>query len=152
MAHASGSSLHLQEDAYLNVCQGQILQPYLGQEINTPKSLSLDTYPFVCSCQEKLDLEKLQWLLKAFLKKCAAVPAFEPLDSLYLACFFFARLRKIQILSFFLFFFLLSASSLRVNAQWAKFKNLSQESSQRQLHALCFDGFGQDFPFGRAIG
>lgn len=73
MAHPLRSSLHLQEDAYLNVCQGQISQPYLGREINTPKSLSLDTYPFVCCCQEKLGLEKLQWLLKAFLKKCACM-------------------------------------------------------------------------------
>lgn len=87
-------------DAYLNVCQGQLLQPYLGWGINTPKSLSLDTQPFVCCCQEKLDLEKLQWLLKAFLEKCALVLPSEPLDSLSLSVFLFVRLLNIQIFMF----------------------------------------------------
>lgn len=73
------------------------LAAVLGVGINTPKSLSLDTYPFVCSCQEKLDLEKLQWLLKAFLKNCASLLPPEPLDSLSLAAFFFVRLWNIQI-------------------------------------------------------
>lgn len=130
------------------MCQGQILQASLGRGINTPKSLSLDTYPFVCSCQEKLDLEKLQWLLKAFLKKCASVLPSEPLDSLSLFIFSLCSCGRFR---FFIFFLCMMGSELVMGeCTRSGIQKLFPGKQPKIVTCTVFWYFGARFSFWRA--